>query len=83
MATKKQTTKAKITGQHQDSAAEIAAHISAILNHPDVPHVVYNALADAVCELDAPTSFWDSAEYITLALHNNVRKGGARVIDDR
>ncbi len=66
-----------------DAAAEIAAHISAILNHPATPVCVYNALADAVCELDAPTSFWDSAEYITLALNNNVRKGGARVIDDR
>jgi hypothetical protein len=76
MATKKQTTKAKTTGQRQDSAAEIAAHISAILNHPATPVCVYNSLADAVCELDAPTSFWDSAEYITLALHNNVRREG-------
>ncbi len=76
MATKRQTTKANLTGQRQHAAAEIAAHISAILNHPATPVCVYNALADAVCELDAPTSFWDSAEYITLALHNNVRREG-------
>jgi hypothetical protein len=75
MTTKKQTTKAKITVQ-QDSAAEIAGHISAILDHPATPVCVYNSLADAVCELDAPTSFWDSAEYITLALHNNLRREG-------
>ncbi len=44
MATKKQTTKAKITGQ-QDAAAEIAGHISAILNNPATPACLYNALA--------------------------------------
>jgi len=78
MATKKQTAKAKITGQRHDTAAEIAGHIAAILNHPAMPVCVYNALADAVCELDAPMGFWDSAEYITLALHDNVRRGNGR-----
>jgi hypothetical protein len=76
MVTKTQKAKAKLTGQ-QDAAAEIAGHISAILNNPATPVCVYNALADALCELDAPKGFWHSEKYITLILSNNVRKGGA------
>ena len=67
MATKKRTTK-------RDDAAELAGHVSAILNSPATPHCIYNALADAVCELDAPKGYWDSIEYIMPLIANNVRK---------
>jgi hypothetical protein len=59
----------------------LAAHISAVLTHPDTPVVMYNALADAVNGLDAPRGHFDSAEYIELCLRANTkatRKGGAR-----
>ena len=57
MATKKQTTKAKTTGQRQDSAAEIAGHISAILNHPATPVCVYNALAVALTDMSSDIDY--------------------------
>jgi hypothetical protein len=59
----------------------LAAHISAVLTHPDTPAVMYNALADAVNGLDAPRGHFDSAPYIELCLRANVkatRKGGTR-----
>jgi hypothetical protein len=66
MATKKQTTR-------RDDAAEIAGHISAILNNPATPVNVYNALVDAVHDLDAPRGFFDSAAYIEMCLRVNAR----------
>ena len=64
----------------EDSASVIAAHVAAILAHPDTPACIYNALADAVCDLDAPARFFDSAEYIALCLRGALAysKGGAR-----
>ncbi len=73
MTTKKRTT---TQAGKRDDAAEIARHISAILNHPATPICIYNALADAVCELDAPKGYWDSIEYMMPLIANNVRKGG-------
>jgi hypothetical protein len=49
----------------------LAAHISAVLTHPDTPAVMYNALADAVNGLDAPRNHFDSAAYIELCLRAN------------
>ncbi len=69
MATKKQTTK-------RDAAAELARHISAILNHPATPVDIYNDLADSICSLSAPKSYWDSVEHIRPIIANNIRKGG-------
>ena len=66
MATKKRTTK-------QDSAAELARHISAVLNNPATPVNIYNALADAVHDLDAPRGYFDSAGYIETCLRVNAK----------
>jgi hypothetical protein len=49
----------------------LAAHISAVLTHPDTPVAMYNALADAVNGLDAPRGHFDSAAYIELCLRAN------------
>ncbi len=51
----------------------LAAHISAVLAHPDTPVAMYNALADAVNGLDKPRSYFDSAEYIELCLRANAK----------
>jgi hypothetical protein len=51
----------------------LAAHISAVLTHPDTPVAMYNALADAVNGLDAPRKHFDSAEYIELCLRANAK----------
>ncbi len=59
----------------------LAAHISAVLTHPDTPAVMYNALADAVNSLNAPRGHFDSAAYIELCLRadaKSARKGGTR-----
>ena len=62
--------------------AALAAHISAVRTHPDTPARVYNALADAVSDMDAPRDFFNGAEYIEMCLRENAksarRKGGAR-----
>ncbi len=58
-----------------DAAAEIAAHISAILNNAATPVFVYNALADAVCELYAPEGYYNSVEYLTPHLAYNIGQG--------
>ncbi len=74
MAKVKQTTK-------RDDATELARHISAILNHPATPAGVYNALADAVCGLDAPKGYYSSVEYVEKCLKVNAKaspKGGAK-----
>jgi hypothetical protein len=70
MATKKQTTK-------RDDATELARHISAILNHPASPDDIYNALGDAVHDLDVPQGFYNSVEHIAMRLAYNIRKGDA------
>ncbi len=51
----------------------LAAHISAVLTHPDTPVAMYNALADAVNGLDTPRKHFDSAEYIELCLRANAK----------
>ncbi len=51
----------------------LAAHISAVLTHPDTPVIMYNALADAVNGLDTPRKHFDSAEYIELCLRANAK----------
>ena len=64
----------------EDSASVIAAHVAAILAHPDTPAVVYNAPADAVCDLAAPARSFASQEYVALCLRGALAysKGGAR-----
>jgi hypothetical protein len=51
----------------------LAAHISAVLTHPDTPAVMYNALADVVNDLDKPRRYFDSAAYIELCLRENAK----------
>jgi hypothetical protein len=60
----------------EDSAAVIAAHVAAILAHPDTPHNLYNALVEAVSALDAPTGFFDSKEYVELCLRGEYKARG-------
>jgi hypothetical protein len=49
----------------------LAAHISAVLTHPDTPVAMYNAIADVVNDLDKPRGHFDSAAYIELCLRAN------------
>jgi hypothetical protein len=49
----------------------LAAHISAVLTHPDTPAAMYNAIADAINDLDKPRGYFDSAAYIELCLRAN------------
>ena len=60
----------------QDDAAELARHISAILNNPATPVGIYNGLADAVNDLDAPRGYYNSVEYLTAHLAVHIRTGG-------
>jgi hypothetical protein len=82
--TKKQprkSTTAPATASKKDAASELAFHISAILNHPDTPRGIYNALADEVSALEAPARFYDSREHIEIRLRAHMtrrEKGGAR-----
>ena len=74
MATTKRTIK-------RDDAADLARHIAAVLNNPATPVNVYNALVDAVHDLDAPRGYFDSAAYIESCLRANVKsapKGSAK-----
>jgi len=63
------------TGTDRQAAAdELAGHIAAVLNHPDTPVSIYNALGDAVCSLDTPRRCFDSAEYIALCLRMKTKQ---------
>jgi len=75
MATKKNTPQRQ-PGAPADYST-LAGHIAAVLAHPDTPVCIYNALVDAVCELDAPPRYFDSEEYVALCLRLHL-KGGAR-----
>ena len=64
--------------RRQDAPAdELAMHIAAVLNHPDVPFEIYNALGEAVCSLDTHKSIGDSEEYVALYLRAHL-EGRAR-----
>ncbi|MDQ3652838.1 MAG: hypothetical protein M3458_21695 [Acidobacteriota bacterium] len=56
-----------------DSAVELAVHISAILNHPDTPVCLYNALGDAVNDLYVPQGYYNTVEHIAARLANTIR----------
>jgi hypothetical protein len=57
---------------------DLAGHISAVLNHPDTPSDIYNALAEAVTTLTARDEVTNTAEVIRLALALDAeRKAGA------
>jgi hypothetical protein len=79
-ATKKQP--ARETGaagnDKQASADELAKHIAAVLNHPDTPDDIYNALGDAVGGLETPPGFSDSEEYVALYLRAHLEGFRAR-----
>jgi hypothetical protein len=62
----------------KDSPAALAAHLSAVVNHPLLPTEVYNPLADALSELDTHVDH-SSPEYFERALVACIAaKGGAR-----
>jgi hypothetical protein len=48
--------------QPKASGLTLGEHISAVLNHPETPASVYNALGDATAELYKGRSITDSAE---------------------
>jgi hypothetical protein len=59
----------------KESAAEIAAHLSAVLNHPETPSDLYNAIGEEVCAMsnDLTTrDYADSPEYIKMVLFANI-----------
>jgi hypothetical protein len=62
---------AQANAERLQGIPSLAAHISAVLTHPDTPVAMYNALADAVNGLDTPRKHFDSAEYIELCLRAN------------
>lgn len=63
----------------EDPARTLANHISAILLHPATPADIYNALSDAVTNLDMPAEVVDGAEYIAAVLRHNLKaEGGAK-----
>ncbi len=72
------TTKRKPAAKRasNDSAAEIARHISAILNHPETPVCIYDALRVAMNDLGEPKGYYTSVEYIAAHLAANIEKGG-------
>ncbi len=65
------TEEAQSNAELLEGIPALAAHISAVLTHPDTPAVMYNALADAVNSLNAPRGHFDSAAYIELCLRAN------------
>ncbi len=71
------TTRAQVA---PDAAPTLAAHVAAILAHPDTPACLYNALAEAVCELDAPPRFFDSAAYVEICLAGAFAAGGVAAV---
>lgn len=62
------------SGLEFEPKRDLASLISGVMNHPDTPVDLYNAMGDAIPAPDA-----DTAEYIRLALlkHAAERKGGA------
>lgn len=61
----------------------LADHIAAVLNHPDTPSNIYNALGEGVTDLTHNAAVQDSATVIALALEvharqSNAEEGGAR-----
>lgn len=67
---KENTMKEKIS---KESAAEIAHHLSAVLNHPDTPSELYNDIVERVCDMAnmsplSDTSNDDKPEYLTKVL---------------
>ncbi len=67
------TEEAQSNAERLEGIPTLAAHISAVLAHPDTPAAMYNALADAVNGLDTPRKHFDSAEYIELCLRANAK----------
>ena len=65
-----------------ERAGEVAAHLSAVLNHPDTPRVIYEAIHEAMCELYIPVSLTNSVAYIAPHILQEIkatpRKRGAK-----
>ncbi len=77
-------TKQGVTPKAQDSLEALAAHISAVLNHPRVPHRIYTALSDELSDITggALNEITDGAPFITRGLElfyeRRAPEGGAR-----
>jgi hypothetical protein len=65
------TEAAQVNAEQLQGIPTLAAHISAVLTHPDTPAAMYNAIADAVNDLDKPRGYFDSAAYIEMCLRAN------------
>jgi hypothetical protein len=70
-AQKKTTSAAQVNTERLQGIPTLAAHISAVLTHPDTPVAMYNALADVLNDLDKPRGHFDSAAYIEMCLRAN------------
>jgi hypothetical protein len=56
----------------QESAIEIARHVSAILKHPDTPQHLYNDIGQAVCDLSNESRIdIDGAQYIAEVIYGD------------
>ena len=60
------------TRRKDRAARELAAHVSAILKHPDTPECLYNQLADAVTDIAQPLDH-DPEEYLSSVLAAHFR----------
>ncbi len=85
MSTRKTTTPRQGSAPEktiEERATEVAALISAVLNHPDTPTVIYDHIHEAMCEIYIPVSFTNSVAYIAphilQEINDTPRKRGAR-----
>lgn len=54
---------------HRSSNRELAELISGVLNHPECPTGLYNAMVDELSSLEVPKGFFDSSEYLEQLLN--------------
>ena len=62
---------------------DIAALLSAVFAHPDLPRVMWDHMADALCEMDGDFDKYENPEVMREVLRGQLtvsarRKGGAR-----
>lgn len=72
----------KETPQSQPAAElTLGQHVAAVLNHPDTPSKVYNALGDALADMYSNSFITDSAELCQALIYKfrelQAQKGGA------
>jgi hypothetical protein len=57
-------------------STDLADHLAAVLNHPDLPTHIYNSLSEAVSELAVSDAVTHRAEVLRVALEVNAKREG-------